>query len=1069
MFKIGCLFLLLFCATSCINGGADDTPQDKKPPVKDDQKQYKENLLDFSGVPMTQYLAENNDLGVNIVNINLNKASAKVLADNVNKGVYKVNVKLLAGQDNVSGRQLKTPDCTFDINSNKSSCQISFFKFANPGVYTLSFSYDGIEQTKQIFLYVADRQLEFKDDAEAEIHKKATEYNVGLILHTDLSSDKLSVPLSVTDGLCVIDTGSNGSSLHPAGSPCLDSPVCEYESKSDTTSKVCFITYTVRDTINKNSQNIGIYLPKADIKDLQAKPYFPKVCGITGIELYNDDSEPNKEPLSALDMHSKENPTKSFQVLFCDARQDKTADSEVTITKANTQPISGFESAILINDQSTNPIKETIQNGKFSVLSLKYSDKDDVKKNIDKFAGMDINFDGKGAQDIISKKLVITNPGVIAFLKMAETADDLNQNNSFDSPIADIHLHAHQESVKNVFIKGFNISSDKNDLYLQQCLHLEGNNKTVEQYYRNCGYDYEYMGNSGMTTGHSTSTDCTFNKPEQTNICITQFDNQEPNAEWATVKVTDFPLTINMSKYDDPDAISSDISPVVFNDENQSGAATKPLKKDVPIMKGVKYHLELSAKQIPQLSGAFLELNFGYKDSTFVDKTLFSSGKLLVKIEPQEYQYFPKKIRTIAVPEEAESVEHIDKFFVTVRPGVGGDMAPHKLKLVLADQNIVGPDKKTITLKNFHVYHMVADDIEKDGYVTLGDNSKDPKNECTITDTKPTASSTVDKGCWCYYPKASTSNDANSCNFEIRASGKTGDSVRVKFVNYATGNPVVIDGTMGADFQSFGKSMMFAVRDTGAFKLDDSKFRVSFPDSSQVLVAKTTLASDPKIKDYPEAVFNADSFFYGEGYSIVNSADRDNFVITNFPGKNTWQNSGSIDVPRIKLYTGDGTVCDIPSAFKMSNVDGENNDNHNVMCRETCYSTEQDSTWDGCGDRSNHVHEVASTPWLKSDDYRAHWSAPSTSECRDQNDNFRECVGSDSNFYGLWWVNYQRWSKGKHRHVVCNVNGTDKDFMLSQSSDLTKSYKICLSTKADFKTDGANSKPEELCKGKLTK
>lgn len=895
MFKLGCLLLLLFCTTSCISGGSDDTTQNDKPPINDDQKQYKENMIDFSGIPMTQYLTENDESGVNVVNVKINQVSAKALATNANKdkekGIYRVNVKLLAGQKNVSADYLKTRDCNFDINNNKLSCSIYFNQFTAPEIYTLSFSYDGVDQLKQILLYVADRKFEFQEASKDKVHRKATEYNVSLIFQTDLAADKISIPLSVTEGLCIIDTTSNGSGSHPDGSPCLAAPICEYDAKSDTTSRYCFITYTVRDTITKNGQNIGVYQPKEDqnlvIKDLQVSPYFPKVCAINGIELYNDVNNPNKEPLSRLDMHStKTNDPTKFQVLFCNASQDETVSSNITLTKANTKPMINFESAICVNDAICvkDPIPKsttvTINNGDSKLFSLKYNSSDAayIKNNLDKFSGMDLLFHSDGSQVVPDKKLQIINPDAISFLKMAEVSKDIDQEDQFDSPLGDLPLFAHQESIKNVYMKGFNIKGgNDNKLYLRQCLHLDGINKD----YKDCVYDYDDMtGGTKETKKSVKSENCQITEDDiRTNVCITQFTNNTLGAGLETVKVTDFPLSVKISQEDpkpaDADIVETDISPV------KSIGTEEKCFKLIPVVQNVKYHLRIGADKISQLSGVALDLKFGYQFNGAEIPTLFSSGIIPVKIKPQPYLFYPTDTRIIAVPSVKDET-HIDKFFVTVKPGPSDDpnrgpIAKHKLRLILADKTLVD-SSGSVKMKNFKVLHMVGEDDIKDEKFTVANNSG---NECTITDTRP------DNGCWCIFP---ASDDSKSCNFEIKGSGVNGDIIKLKYVDYVTGNPIALDTTIKAEFKFFQKPVTFITRDN----IFNDDISLSYDASSMTPVQKVTTKDEytgEDTKEYPKNIFESNAFFYGDGYYVEHSSNNnkynDRIVITNFPGANS--------------------------------------------------------------------------------------------------------------------------------------------------------------------------------------
>ncbi len=888
--------LLISCISSCVSGadGGNNQQNNTTPILDPDKAKYAENILDFGNVQLKQYLAQstNEDTYIQIdanttvkiekndapnprnnFSIYLNKNSAKGLnPDKYQNLSYDIHMKAISSSSqDVTNEILNDSICR--INYKDGACTVRFKAMYKPGIYTLKFSYQGIDVNKQIILYVASRQVWFFDSTKDQLHTLGPVYNMSLHFQSNLPEEAVSIPLTNDyNTFNIIKVGDRSGDK-------LQNPVCEFAATNDSLPRVCDISYKLI-AGGSNHAVISAHTTQAlRVFDLAGGDYKPGMCVLDGLELLQMPNEgPNKSqeqsplaPVIALATEDADKNSVTFLAYYCVVNNSSKAENQFKLDIDKIAPVGKNINIdvfnVLIGDNKDNlttfDINQptTIGNGQYKVIKLQYNQDKYNKEQLKMFGSANFQFIvTDGLQHVLTAGFELDNPSSQSYLRINEIANNItNPDYDINGDTTAKSISSHSTDAGALYIQANNLqhsNGQKYTLTMNTCFNvneLEAQgiilaNKKYDANDSTCLISYNFTPAGGRET--------TFNINEA-NILISYFNEdgkeiilprgQKPNDNNGELKLLD---------------LKNASTPTLIN------------------IKATTVYPDMNAKITIKFYAT--QINGG---SSSTQAIALKPGQLDISLIAQQYLVSPdvkpddpKKLvafHDVVNTNIKNDTEHTDKFFVRIKPGGNAQTKSHALYLKIVSSS--NPDivikathmKKQENIDRNNIIMQMADNIcDEDGC-----SSDDVVQLSTINGIECTVSAHIPSG---------TDNiieDAAACNFEIISyNQKDADNVVLGLFDKQGNNAKLIsnqqiyikyigsgnDINMG--FDRYGPNIV----------LDGTtKKGVIFPVNTVIPVVKVG-------NDWADNIFTANAFFN----SRYNSYVKDNKLqIVNFPGK----------------------------------------------------------------------------------------------------------------------------------------------------------------------------------------
>ncbi len=880
IYFITIIFTLLL---SCTNG-ADDTggKSSPKPPVEDKDKiTYAENMLDFSRVPLKQYLAQsqNNETCVeNYFDIFLNLGSAKGLEpQKYLETSYDINMAVELNNKDVTNTILVNPICKLTYNGDH-ACKIIFKPIKTAGIYTLKFSYQGININKQILLHVATRTGWFDDNQKNELHILGVNYNVNLQLKSNLPADDLKIPLTYTeDTICIKQIGDK--SAKDQGTECIQNPKCEYSPQSGDLPRSCNITYQL---LKGGENHPLIQVNTTDyFRKFEVLNYQPLTCLREGLELIKSKEDPKSIGTSIfLDSKSKE--PKFFTAYYCAFNQTSEATKDLKLDVNNIQPNNvNFKDALrfsLTNKDGTVkdfPIGGTlsIENGSYNIIHVQYNPQYKNPDELHMFGTANVGFvltDGN-SHSIGAADFTLMNPSRIKYLRMNTVSNSIDNEDIAKDTTSLVFKSHNLENNKELFIKPHNLSYPGQSTLIMKTCFIQTSGITP--------LEYESEGNDPYS-------------------CLVKYEYTDAKNKKQIATLDDANITVGYYSGDRLVSLPRGAIPAVAKAEDL-----------LKLKEGEMYTIYIDATGVYPDLKSHLQLKFYEQDTDNRARAAehFTSGDLDISLEAQDYLVDPSAEKNL-LAFTANNSDHADKFYMRVRPGNNSSFKAHKIRLKIDKDSSNG----NFTIK---AYHMEKQESLENPLVMadncIGDSCN---NQCILAEKGAVAG----KYCECTIPeKGTTVSDTIACNFELVSYGqKVGDYVQ--FVLVDEKDRSISDQILSVKYKDGGGDMNMSFDKLApTFNFFDGttiKNAVIFPEDKVTHVIK-------KGNDWDEAIFNPNAFFN----SRVNMFSKNGSItIINYPGKlnyetqdisnsvfSIWTNSGKMsgqDLESLTCKVSAGTI-----------------------------------------------------------------------------------------------------------------------------------------------------------------
>ncbi len=1059
------LVIIFGLLVSCTNGTEDSGGQSApKPPVEDPDKiKYSENLLDFSRVPLKQYLVQSKDTKAHSENnfyIFLNLGSAKGLEpQKYLETSYDINMSVELNNNDVTNTVLSNANSVCKLTySGDHSCQIIFQAIKNTGVYTLKFSYHGININKQILLYVATRSGLFVDNQKDDMHIVDGNYNVDLQLKSNLPDEDLIVPLTYTEGsICITQVGDTDAKGQ--GTECIQDPKCKYLPQIGDLERSCIIKYRLlkggsnHPTIEVNQTTN--YLRRFEIPG----NYEPFTCLKDGLELIKSKSD--KSPLGqTVSLHINESESQDFTAFYCASDNTSQAVEQLSLDLNQIEPenhVTTDAFAFFYGeggvDQFKIKSKIEINNGEYKPLKVKYNPDSIEKLKYFGSANVDFTVTGNRGEELGKSSFLLANPDQITFLRMGTEESSIDKKD-MGNDTKSITVYSHNlENYREIFMKPDNLKySGNSTLVMTTCFILGDENdpnisdKQYDINEKDCLISYQYTVNKVVRK---------FTVSDDANITVGYYPDR-PGA----------PL-VKLPR----GAMPSDVS-----------------KDDLLKLKnGQHFALHIDATEVYPDLKASLNIRF-YEQKIKIDdkghvtpendpKVHFTPGDLKVDLIAQPYLIEPSPDKNL-LAFSSQAIDHADKFYMRVRPGADSSFKSHKIRLKMDPASSNGE----FTIK---AYHMEKEEDKNNPFVMadncIGDSCS---NQCLIAD----KGSAVSTGCECTIPETGTTvSDAIACNFEIVSYGQKGGNY-VKLILVDEKNRPISDQALVVHYVYSGDDIKIVVRDQKFFGIKDGKDiqnLLYFSENAVSHVFKDDAGS------WNDSIFKPDAFFNSSMNMIANS-QKSMIEIINFPGKlQVAQDDATVNVPTMNLWTNsalskhcqrtiygsddcndddqkktESMTCNIPEGtFGISRKIGLNNQNIQVVSYVSIPPAA--SPFDHYEDIK--VYEGAYTPLLLSskqsvDDIRktgdSEVSGHTFSAVKPSQYYYVKSI--QDKYYGVYFEDHVDSIKARYNsRITCQAIIDGKvnsitDFFLSQKDDVSSQPAICLSLSKNFLDDHDN-------------
>ncbi len=1074
--KSMCFLVIIFgLLVSCTNGTEDSGGQSApKPPVEDPDKiKYSENLLDFSRVPLKQYLVQSKDTKAHSENnfyIFLNLGSAKGLEpQKYLETSYDINMSVELNNNDVTNTVLSNANSVCKLTySGDHSCQIIFQAIKNTGVYTLKFSYHGININKQILLYVATRSGLFVDNQKDDMHIVDGNYNVDLQLKSNLPDEDLIVPLTYTEGsICITQVGDTDAKGQ--GTECIQDPKCKYLPQIGDLERSCIIKYRLlkggsnHPTIEVNQTTN--YLRRFEIPG----NYEPFTCLKDGLELIKSKSD--KSPLGqTVSLHINESESQDFTAFYCASDNTSQAVEQLSLDLNQIEPenhVTTDAFAFFYGeggvDQFKIKSKIEINNGEYKPLKVKYNPDSIEKLKYFGSANVDFTVTGNRGEELGKSSFLLANPDQITFLRMGTEESSIDKKD-MGNDTKSITVYSHNlENYREIFMKPDNLKySGNSTLVMTTCFILGDENdpnisdKQYDINEKDCLISYQYTVNKVVRK---------FTVSDDANITVGYYPDR-PGA----------PL-VKLPR----GAMPSDVS-----------------KDDLLKLKnGQHFALHIDATEVYPDLKASLNIRFYEENIKTEDRVHFTPGDLRVDLIAQPYLVAPENKNLLSFltlkAKDADKADnrYMDKFYIRAIQGESASFKSHKIRFAILDKSA-----SSVTIKG---YHMTIPEQYDDNNrpITMADNkcaegSCTKENECTLSENGDSSN----KYCECTIPDTgSKEEDSAACDFELISSGQSdGDYVKIGLFDQK--NRQISNQKIEIKYHYAGEDIKFRVRNTDLFGISDGK---DIKNSVYFPIDQITQVKKDSSDNWNNDIFESNAFFNSSINMFVDHTNNMIHVI-NFPGKvKMIDNNSGNNIPEFYLWTNnacfnhngtacsskddmaDNMICTIPSgAITFSNDDfvqenvkviGGTNRNH-----DSCFYYS-----DGKKYKINAVKHIPVLQSLKEGDV-AKCDGNSYLYNYMKDAKYRQCSMTNDAGQCTEYDDIYTMITAKHRlNIHCKLSSSKHsspsdmyDFALSQRTDIgsgddnarNANSGICFGVKQQFLDDGnKDGDPNSICDG----